>query len=88
MASWNKKKTAGAALAGDVKDVAQGGKGFRLIDQESFFPRHDDGLKKINDTRPSAVVTEVLKFDSNNPGPGENSRSLPRAQCQGVKHRL
>jgi hypothetical protein len=74
------RKTALEALD-EVKHVVEGRRGVRLIDQKGFFPRHDDELKKIKDT-PSDIVSGILGFDSNNPGPGKQATtSCPVPGC-------
>jgi hypothetical protein len=65
----------------EVKHVVDGATHVRLIDQTGFFPRHDDGLKEIEDT-PSEIVRRIIKFDSNNAGPGDQSTaSCPVPGC-------
>ena len=70
---WN-QRTAAAALTGDVREVASGGVGFRLKDETGFIPSHSDRLIHITDT-PSVIVTEVLHFDSEKPGPSKRVTS-------------
>ena len=79
---WTQKKTALAALEGEMKHVADGAKDVRLIHEKHAQSSAPDQLIKIKDT-PDAVVNEILGFDSNNPGPGERATaSCPVPGCQ------
>ena len=53
-----------------MREVASGGVGIRLKDETGFIPSDSDRLIHITDT-PSVIVTEVLHFDSEKPGPSK-----------------
>jgi hypothetical protein len=79
---WTQKKTSLVALEGEVKHVADGAKDVRLIDEKHAQSSAPDQLIKIKDT-PDAVVSEILEFHSNNPGPGERATaSCPVPGCR------
>lgn len=70
------RKTTQTAMT-EVKEVIDGAVGVRLIDQVSFYPIVVDPIEQMITDTPSAVITDVLKFDSSAPGPN----AKVSAQC-------